>query len=1114
MIIAFLVDTSWSMGRPLNSSPAPAQHNPKNTNIQTTHNYKPHSKTNQIDPPTRLDCAKGIVEQIIHKQGSQPNNRYLLVTYDENENSCIKCTLKDSSDTFLEKLKALKPVDRFNGGNSLSVLFQQLRLLRLTYDIDTFGRGRYPCLNEITYIFWLTDGASMVSKTGILDKLNIPINQTTWSDMHQEPFRWDQKLITIFLHEQGDPELCYKGSYSSEHLLSPMSAVMSGSGGVHHVGSMKQAQRFIEILCPMRRLTGTKATSGTGIMSTGGVVVSFEKLNNDPSSSTKTEQKVLLIAPEANILSGPLNTKGPGLTPSVGASMISNGSAGYFPIPESFWIDSVVGNTTNSLPDSQHRAAHPTLLYSETPIQWSVPSKFPFDKFQIDSNSKVCQSLLAATNAAFKANPEGPPLCWPIYVANSYRANNAGFPFGLLRSNSARNAVNLFVLPYNFPALFILLRRYESLPKPAGFKQWKIELDEYLSHTPGYYTQPLRRAFGLYGIQKGLISENYGNSNMISLLSKFTAEQTNLARVEWDSIEMISNIENESKVDTNSNKKMSSDISPLISNPFDVPRSKISFTLDSMRKQMVQSIVQASKSLETSSFELPDALVKICGVGIKTNIGPKLLDSDLIKNNTDHPFVEKKEKVLEPSEHYTDKNGEDTHNVPISIMGNYQEVLSKQQLQEFRDPLMPDETLKFIRKTMFGNPYRRQPKPSSDYPQPKGQSIDIFSKTKPGIPSNLPKDTSLSKSPESMDIIETITLDELMSPDIIPTKLNGSVDESDGIRVTLGLDVNSEIDGEAQLNESGIADGNLTYVQGNTEHPLGHKYTKYGWVKKRSNIPRYRTVLGPVEPNNDSWNVNPWDTSDDNSKVTKKAKTKSSTPPEKSSAKITKTPQKKSATPPPTKSVPIPENKDKTQKSDFTIGRLDYIDPALDRNNSIFKSGTPFNKNEVLSNPKSLDLLDALKNTRKSLPNTSKSSDHSSFSESRTEITTENIIKNETTQSSTTETVKRPYTLRSVDTASVPVKGKDVERESRPTRQKKTPAQLKMDLVKLIKLDAKRYNEASVLEAIVQLNPDSPLYTKDQKKAIANACLAAAKPLRRKSLITKLDLLIKSLGES
>ncbi|PVU97984.1 hypothetical protein BB559_001850, partial [Furculomyces boomerangus] len=428
-----------------------------------------------------------------------------------------------------------------------------------------------------------------------------------------------------------------------------------------------------------------------------------------------------------------------------------------------------------------------------------------------------------------------------------------------------------------------------------------------------------------------------------------------------------------------------------------------------------------------------------------------------------------------------------THNVPISIMGNYQEVLSKQQLQEFRDPLMPDETLKFIRKTMFGNPYRRQPKPSSDYPQPKGQSIDIFSKTKPGIPSNLPKDTSLSKSPESMDIIETITLDELMSPDIIPTKLNGSVDESDGIRVTLGLDVNSEIDGEAQLNESGIADGNLTYVQGNTEHPLGHKYTKYGWVKKRSNIPRYRTVLGPVEPNNDSWN---------------------------SSAKITKTPQKKSATPPPTKSVPIPENKDKTQKSDFTIGRLDYIDPALDRNNSIFKSGTPFNKNEVLSNPKSLDLLDALKNTRKSLPNTSKSSGHSSFSESRTEITTENIIKNETTQSSTTETVKRPYTLRSVDTASVPVKGKDVERESRPTRQKKTPAQLKMDLVKLIKLDAKRYNEASVLEAIVQLNPDSPLYTKDQKKAIANACLAAAKPLRRKSLITKLDLLIKSLGES
>ena len=44
-----------------------------------------------------------------------------------------------------------------------------------------------------------------------------------------------------------------------------------------------------------------------------------------------------------------------------------------------------------------------------------------------------------------------------IYVSNSARFSEQSYPFGYLKASSSLSAVNLFVMPYNYPVLLPLL---------------------------------------------------------------------------------------------------------------------------------------------------------------------------------------------------------------------------------------------------------------------------------------------------------------------------------------------------------------------------------------------------------------------------------------------------------------------------------------------------------------------------------------------------------------------------------------------------------------------------------------------------------------------------------
>ncbi|OLY85051.1 Integrator complex subunit 6 [Smittium mucronatum] len=901
-------------------------------------------------------------------------------------NSMLQCGLGESPENLLDKLKTLKPQDTSNGGNSLS--------------------------------------------------LNIPVNPAPWSDLSQEPFRWDQRLLTVFLHEPGDKELCYKGSHSSEYLTSPMSAIMGGNGGVFHVGSMKQAQKFVESVCPIKRPPNSKVTSGSGMMSVGGVVVNFEKLSASHSAGSRSEQKVMIYAPELNILTNSMvNNRNSQYVSSTGSQLVSNGSVGYFPIPESFWIDSVTGNSEGYVQNSISRPAHPSIMYSEQPVQWTVPPKFPFDKFQVDPSSKISQSLISATNAACKTTPDAPPLCWPVYIANSYRANNAGFPFGLLRANTARTAVNLFILPYNYPALFILLRRLESLPKTGTIQSWKPDLDEYLTHTPAYYTIPLKRAFSLYGMPKGLIGDDYGNSGNVLSFQKYQMEQRKLAKFEWDGV--LKKIKDDVIV---SPKPKIESIIPVV-NVYNVPRDKIISSLSNMRKSFVESVVLMSSKMN-KNYPL------LC------QVSPKIHDMDEYDSSVNLKHQNpgfKNEDGNGSGLNYKDekftKESEDAHSVPIAAMGVYQQVMAKKQAQELRDPLMDDEMIRQLRKPMFGNPYKKPPKQMLVQPQlidqnfgldPRknqikgnvtgtkfvdGVTVPISQINREGTPFEGPNE-GLSfpypSNPSEAPVIRSII---------------GKRNEGQGSNIinqtTFGIDSNSEIDGEAQINESAS-------IEHDDSKNLVHQYTRFGWIQRRYKAPRYRILAGPWKSGDESWNVNPWANNTSSKNLKKSTNT---TNIKEESDSLQKIPKKVSV------QVEVPILKDEN-----------YIEFPVVKKSSAEISGS---KNEMeQKNRDPVIIIDADESTNESQ---SYNEDDVAFSEDSVKLdvrepfakrrgaNTDDSLVDRSSQR--LATISEPESPKEPGKISGETPSPAKRRRKAAGRPKKTPAQFKLYLIKQIKLD-------------------------------------------------------------
>ncbi|KAG9064964.1 Integrator complex subunit 6 [Linnemannia hyalina] len=522
MIIVFLVDTSASMNQKFSNG------------------------------MSALECTKSGIEHLVKhlpqvKPAERHNDKYMLVTYEEGA-GCVKSSLKEPLPNLIKELKILKAQDMSNPGSSLSTIFDILSAYRVHHNIDTPAN------------------------------LNIPGVTSAGVDYYHEPFRWDQRLYTIFLEpnaEMVDPQ------------LSILSTVMGGTS--YRVRTLRHMLQAMDCMLGISKIPPTQY-SPQAVLHIYGVVVNFEDLIVDlRRPNTANHHQLVYVNPNW-------------LNPQTRHS-------GFFPIPEPYWPE----ENAQRLPT---RNAQPTLHYhTKEEKAVDIPDGFPYDKYVL-APCPMTQELLTRP----------PGTCWPVYIKNSYKTEGFGFPFGFLKANTTKNAVTLTVVAYNYPALFTLIVNLGTNRNPST--EWRRDFAEYLSHTPSYYYNvsmkvygpatgsyiPLRNALkriGLYNImpaEQGTLGLAIQNVLSINKLK---------ARVDLDRLQAI---DSSAPAEVVVSKKRT-----LCANAFDVPRSELISVLGDLKLAFFKELQLTS----TTSLSLTPSNVSIFG-GIRST-GAKadlLMDSD------------------------------------------------------------------------------------------------------------------------------------------------------------------------------------------------------------------------------------------------------------------------------------------------------------------------------------------------------------------------------------------------------------------------------------------------------------------------------------------------------
>ncbi|KAH9549723.1 hypothetical protein CY35_10G033700 [Sphagnum magellanicum] len=148
-----------------------------------------------------LDCAKSAVEHF-HKVRSRDAasrlDRYMLVTCDD-ASDCIKVVDKYPFTHFMRALKSVQARDLTNIGGALQRIFSFLHVQRLAHDIDRYGQGRNPCVNDLTTILLVTDGTELTSLAGVSQSLQLNGPAPLGADLAVQLYRWDQRVFATVL---------------------------------------------------------------------------------------------------------------------------------------------------------------------------------------------------------------------------------------------------------------------------------------------------------------------------------------------------------------------------------------------------------------------------------------------------------------------------------------------------------------------------------------------------------------------------------------------------------------------------------------------------------------------------------------------------------------------------------------------------------------------------------------------------------------------------------------------------------------------------------------------------------------------------------------------------
>ncbi|KAJ8322587.1 hypothetical protein QVD99_000972 [Batrachochytrium dendrobatidis] len=598
-----------------------------------------------------LEVAKAGVEHFFKWELRKPqrnNNKYMLVTYQDFP-AGFKSILTDDEKVLLEATKTLKATDMSTAGPAMASIFDYLAAYRLRNKIDPPGVGRFPGGHESTLIFWFTDGSGYSGPAGVEDNINIPGSRLSGLEYSVEPFRWEQRLYTIALMPESVPV--------SSHLTA-MSDVMGGK--LWKISSSRHLLKCIE------NCLGAKQQNATNqgipplhpISHIEGVSVIMAP---HPANSTpKFNQEMLFIY--ANIT-----------------------ASKWFPIPESYWPESMLSKDILRLP---RRKAHPTIMVLQRDEYHSIYDGFPVDRFSMEQTS-LCQELLKKRAGT----------CWTIFIENSHHQPGPGLPFGFLKVSGAGNSVNIYILPYNFPKLFKLLNDAKNFRNGAIPDIWTQAFILYMRSVPCYYHQPIRNALNHLNLWY-LWPKNFAVPLVMSKIVDLGEKIARQAHMEHQ--KLVSSImqlrdtgkakQLQKKVDVGLNLSQTANSSDLIG------------TLGTTKGKNDVSDIKIAENV----FDVPKSgMLGILDNALKLIFAPS--------------------KALGVSGRRLSQRDQDAlHTLPISQMGNYTSAMNAMQI--LRNPLEDENEAAERERTLFGNPYaKRQPTPPPPTSSNKGIPIDPVS---------------------------------------------------------------------------------------------------------------------------------------------------------------------------------------------------------------------------------------------------------------------------------------------------------------------------------------------------------------------------------------------------
>lgn len=621
--------------------------------------------------PTLLDVAKGAVETFLKIRQRDPvsrGDRYMLLTFEEPPAN-IKAGWKENHATFMNELKNLQATGLTNLGSGLKNSFDVLNINRMQTGIDTYGQGRCPFYLEPSVIVVITDGGQLSTPQGIQTELQLNMHPNIpGSELTREPFRWDQRLFSLVLRLGGTPaiERDPTSMVPSDH--SPIDAMCEVTGGRSYaVTSQRMLVQCLESLVQ-------KVQSG--------VVINFEKTGPDPpllladGNGDTTEDK--LDVPNSKILMNQNGTVSRPLSPSiplanstswhtcrkliyVQRSAQKGYSVGHWPIPEAFWPD------VNS-PALPPRAAHPVVKFMCTNSEPMVIDNLPFDKYELEP-SPLTQFILSRRQ---------PTTCWQVYVSNSYKNSELGYPFGYLKASTNLTCVNLFVMPYNYPVLLPLLDDLFKVHRLKPTREWRQQFDSYLKNMPLYYAGPLKRALQRMGAPN-LVPDNMENCLSYSVLN-YLKRLKNQAKSEFE--KLVASV---------------SVVRPLGPEGIRiVPRSAL------RRDFMVTSNPALTERFSALKEQINDFSGFMLGIKDKEVPTQSYRNPfDISRRSLLDQIARMRANYLQMSLSHTRLQDDDQlHNMPVGQMGNYQEYLKRMP-----QPLREIESAP-VRQHMFGNPFK------------------------------------------------------------------------------------------------------------------------------------------------------------------------------------------------------------------------------------------------------------------------------------------------------------------------------------------------------------------------------------------------------------------------